>query len=150
MILLNPIYQFVTAQFPNARFVPMDSAYSLPSPTWVKSTFASALQTFLEAFNAARWTEESFDCDNFSLFAYSYAQALHNLTQSARPSPRLTGLAIGVLAYTQDSGGKHMVNFVLRGADAESMELLVLEPQMKFDTLKLSKAERASVDFILM
>jgi hypothetical protein len=124
-------------------FLIMDSSYSLIDDAKAKSYFrAVANETFSLI---GPWMENIRDCDKFSR-----AVACIGMLSHMRQSRALTGLALGVFAYTQDTGGGHAINFMLtKVAKKEQINIRFFEPQSGNEVI-LSKTEQSHILWVLI
>jgi hypothetical protein len=103
----DPLYDALMALGFNPVGVFADSAYLLPSRSWVESTFAKSWFDFKASLGP--WTAEDNDCDDFARGAAFLAELLHHNTKDR---PAKTSLAFGEFWYIrhEDNGG-HAINF---------------------------------------
>lgn len=121
----------------------LDGTYRCPTRKWLYTTFPSALaSTFSDV--GFRYAAESQDCDDYALFAVSYARLLHANTKRGQ-SP---GIAFGLYIYVRAAQfDRHAINISLVKEKGEYHPVF-FEPQLG-KIVELEKSERQSCEFYL-
>ncbi len=104
-----------------------DRTYVFPTREWISGSFAESYKDFLKAVSNTKWTQETFDCDNFSGAAKIWAEILHSSTPNKSVE---TALAIGKWAYIRDDGQAHSINVFIVFED-NRYKLVFFEPQLQ-------------------
>ena len=109
-----------------------DANYARPTTAWLTGKFNDYFRNWLFQNDLLKWAE-NFDCDNFSSFYYSFAQACH--TKSNRKEQ---GIAVGEMFYRQNGTGGHAINVAIT-----EKGVIYIEPQTG-QQIKLTDVEKQS------
>ncbi len=121
------------------RLFMADVAYARPTQRFLTNEFYAFYQNWLFENSINKWNPK-FDCDNFSMSYYTFAQICN------RKSERLEeGIAVGVMFYKQDIGSAHAINFAI----VEDKKFITIEPQTG-QLLNLTEKEKASCWFAFL
>lgn len=121
-----------------------DHIYSLPSKEWVQTTFVKDYHNLLVSMKSENYVAEENDCDKFSTLAYAFAHILHHNTIDKIEK---TGLAVGELWYSPDTGGGHAINIMIV-YETNNYNVIFFEPQNQ-TIINLSTKEKESCSFLL-
>ncbi len=122
-----------------------DAAYALPSSSWIRGEFAAWLASALKALKLG-YTDDGWDCDNFSEFARVFAQVAHRRTANSDDA-----LAFGVFEYLRTDLSGHSICCAITSELPD--QLLFFEPQPNFGALNpviLTPEEIASCIYLRM
>ena len=122
----------------------MDGEYALPTRDWVLNQFGPAMRADMARLGVGRYLKETFDCDNFAFFNYTFAQICH-----ARTAPNSgKGLAVGVWMYTvRNFGGGHAINFAIVLENGQP-QLMFFEPQTQLE-VQLLPEEKIGATYLV-
>lgn len=113
-----------------------DRGYKAPTAAWLEGTFLTWFRVVLAELSLTKWAAEKWDCDDFADLYACMARVCH----ARSPGADGFGLAVGVLWFTQATGGGHAI-IIAYTADRG---LVTIEPQTgKAITLKATEAQSA-------
>ncbi len=122
----------------------LDREYACPELEYIERDFAKWFWAEQYRRGLATWTEETNDCDNFSVRAFADMGMAHALTS---PGSKM-GLAFGLFFYKPDwSSQNHSINCAIIKGPTDEYRVVFFEPNPKsggFGVLNLSQAERNS------
>lgn len=119
----------------------LDRTYSRPKSSSLGG-WGRWARYMLAGFGITAW-KQFFDCDNFSIWFWACAHVMHHKAVATNPILG-EGVAIGIIAFRQDSGGGHMINVVVTEKGVEKYE-----PQTR-QVVKLSQQEKDSAWLVVV
>jgi len=129
----------IKSNLKNATTFISDASYARPMQSFLTGKFYEFYKNWLSQNGLAAWTEK-FDCDNFAMNYYTFAQICNK-----KSSRKEQGIAVGIMFFRQDSGGGHAINFAI----VENKTFITIEPQTGAVVI-LSQAEKDSCWFALL
>lgn len=126
----------------------LDDYYMCPDEDWLGGRFAKyILPNYLAERKGSTWVSQSNDCDDFALHAMVLMRELHHNTSYKLTD---TGIAFGVVSYTKEGVGLHMINWaIVKDRRTALPKLVFFEPQDAKGIVTLSDKEKDSIVFWL-
>jgi hypothetical protein len=147
----SKLNSIIRSNLPDARLRITDGSYSAPRIEWMLDSFYKKLFHKWVKKNKMDMWRQYWDCDNFAMLYFTFAQICHANTQLLNEkkgkSGMTQGLTVGVMFYEIGGDPKkaHAINFVI---DKDNI-FHAIEPQTG-KKLPLTKKEKASCWFALV
>lgn len=124
-------------------FIVPDAKYVLPTRDWIESEFSNGLSSFQSEMGISTWSEESNDCDKFSIATSFYAKWLNHSSPNRNVN---ASIACGEVFYKKSSVGNHAINFFII-MEKSKLKVIFYEPQTR-SIVTLNPEEIRSIFFL--